>query len=149
MDVILLENIRSLGRLGDKVAVKPGYGRNFLIPQGKAVMATADNLAAFEARRADLEAKQAEKRTAAQARGAQLAEIGSVSVTRRAADEGKLFGSVSPADVAAAITAAGVAVDKSEVTIPDAPVRFIGEYEVVVHLHAEVDQTMTLQVVAE
>lgn len=149
MEVILLENVRNVGGLGEKVNVKPGFGRNYLIPQGKAVMATEDNVAAFEARRAELEAKAAEQLTAAQARADKLAELEKVTITARAGEEGKLFGSVGTADIADAITAAGVEVTKAEVMMPEGAIRELGEYSIDVQLHTEVTQAVSVEVVAE
>ncbi len=149
MDVILLEKIRNLGNLGDKVSVKPGYGRNFLLPTGKAVMATKDNMEAFEARRAELEAKAADQLSAADARAAKLAELETVTITSRAGDEGKLFGSISAADIADAIVAAGVEVSKKEVKLPEGTLRQVGEYEIAVVLHSDVTATVNVEVVAE
>ena len=126
MEIILLEKVQNLGGLGDKVRVKPGYARNFLIPGGKAVAATPANIAAFEERRAELERQQAEIVAAAQARAAKLEGL-RVVVRRKAGEEGKLFGSVGPADVAEAITAAGVAVERGEVRLHGDSVRQTGE----------------------
>lgn len=149
MEVILLEKVRNLGGLGDQVKVKSGYGRNYLIPKGKAVMATKDNVAKFEERRAELEAKAAEQQAAAQGRAEKLAALGVVTIVARAGDEGKLFGSVTASDVADAVTAAGVEVSKSEVKMPEGALRHTGEFELQVHLHTDVAQNITVQVVAE
>ncbi len=149
MEVILLDKIAHLGGLGDKVSVKSGFARNYLFPQGKAVMATKDNLAAFEARRAELEAKLAGVLSAAQARAEKLAALELVTVASKAGDEGKLFGSIGTRDIADAITAAGVAVSKSEVRMPNGVLRNVGEYEIVVHLHSDVNVTVKVAVVAE
>jgi len=149
MEVILLEKVRNLGGLGDQVKVKSGYGRNYLIPTGKAVMATKDNVAKFEERRAELEAKAADQLGAAQARAEKLAGLGVVTIAARAGEEGKLFGSVSAADIADAVTAAGVEVAKSEVKLPEGPLRNIGDFELQVVLHTDVEQTVNVQVVAE
>jgi large subunit ribosomal protein L9 len=148
MQVILLEKIRRLGNLGDTIDVRPGYGRNFLIPQGKAVPATDANKSKFETRRAELEKKQAEVLAAAQARAAKLAEL-VVNITAKGGDEGKLFGSVGTRDIAEAITKAGVAVEKSEVRLPNGALRMMGEYEIELGLHSEVAATIKLNVVAE
>ncbi|MGL5287100.1 LSU ribosomal protein L9P [Aeromonas sp. RU39B] len=148
MQVILLDKIAKLGGLGDQVNVKPGFARNFLIPQGKAVMATKANIASFDARRAELEAKLASNLSAAQERAAKLGELAAVVIASKAGDEGKLFGSIGTRDVAEAITAAGVAVSKSEVRMGNV-LRSTGEYEVVVQLHADVKATVQIQVVAE
>ncbi|WP_018651304.1 50S ribosomal protein L9 [Actinobacillus capsulatus] len=149
MQVILLDKVAHLGSVGDQVTVKSGFARNFLIPQGKAVMATAANIAHFEARRAELEAKAAAALSAAQARAAKIAEIAAVSVSATAGDDGRLFGSISAKDIADALTAAGVEVAKSEVRLGEGPLRIIGEHEVKVHLHAEVNATVIVNVVAE
>lgn len=149
MEVILLEKVRNLGNLGDKVAVKPGYGRNYLIPTGRAVMATPENVKEFEARRAELEKKAAEARAEAEARAAKLAELGSVTLKANAGEEGKLFGSIGPADIADAITAAGIEVEKREVLMPEGPIRATGEYELELQLHSDVFQTVTVVVEAE
>lgn len=147
MEVILLEKIANLGNLGDKVNVKGGYARNFLLPQGKATMATAENVAAFEARRAELEKAAADKRASAESRAAQLAEL-EVTITASAGDEGKLFGSIGTADIADALTASGVEVAKSEVRLPNGTIRQVGEYDVAVHLHTDVEATVKLIVIA-
>ncbi|MFM4939132.1 50S ribosomal protein L9 [Aeromonas enteropelogenes] len=147
MQVILLDKIAKLGGLGDQVSVKAGYARNYLIPQGKAVMATKANIEAFGARRADLEAKLAANKAAAEERAAKLGELAAVVIASKAGDEGKLFGSIGTRDVAEAITAAGVAVAKSEVRMGNV-LRNTGEYEVAVQLHADVKATVQLQVVA-
>jgi large subunit ribosomal protein L9 len=129
MEVILLEKIANLGSLGDKVAVSAGYARNFLLPFGKATPATASNLEAFEARRAELERIADEKKGHAEARAAQLVEL-TVTIAANAGEEGKLFGSIGTRDIADAVTAAGVALEKSEVRLPEGPLRNVGEYEV-------------------
>ena len=148
MEVILLESVANLGDLGDKVKVKPGYGRNFLIPQKMAVPATAENLADFEVRRAELEKVENEKLTEAQKRSEQITAL-SLTLTAKAGEEGKLFGSVTVRDIADACEAAGVPVEKSEVRLPDGPIRELGEFEVDIHLHADVDAVLKLSVVAE
>ncbi|WP_314923109.1 50S ribosomal protein L9 [Aeromonas piscicola] len=147
MQVILLDKIAKLGGLGDQVAVKAGYARNYLIPQGKAVMATKANIETFDARRAELEAKLAAGKAAAEERAAKLGELAAVIIASKSGDEGKLFGSIGTRDVADAITAAGVAVAKSEVRMGNV-LRNTGEYEVVVQLHADVKATVQIQVVA-
>ena len=147
MQVILLDKIAKLGGLGDQVAVKAGYARNYLIPQGKAVMATKANIETFDARRAELEAKLADGKAAAEERAAKLGELAAVVIESKSGDEGKLFGSIGTRDVAEAITAAGVAVAKSEVRMGNV-LRNTGEYEVVVQLHADVKATVQIQVVA-
>ncbi len=148
MEVILLERVGKLGNLGDRVKVKPGYGRNYLIPFGKAVAATKDNIASFEARRADLEAAAAERRAAALARAGQLEGL-TVTIGANAGDEGKLFGSIGTRDIADAITAAGVEVQKSEVKLPLGVIRELGEYEISIQLDSDVQQAVTVAVVAQ
>jgi large subunit ribosomal protein L9 len=148
MNVILLEKMGKLGNIGDQVSVKSGFGRNFLIPQGKAIPATAANVADFEARRAELEAAAAEKKAATTVRAEKLAEL-TVTIAANAGDEGKLFGSLGARDLALAITAAGVEVAKSEVRMPEGTLREVGEYEVDVQLHAEVTQAVKVVVTAE
>jgi large subunit ribosomal protein L9 len=148
MEVILLEKIENLGVMGDKVNVKPGYGRNYLIPKGKAAPATADNIAAFEARRAELEKAATEALAAAEARRDRLADM-NITITARAGDEGKLFGSVGTADIADAINAAGVEVERHEVRLPEGAFRQVGEYDVQLHLHADVNTTIKLTIAAE
>ena len=147
MQVILLDKIAKLGGLGDQVSVKSGYARNYLIPQGKAVMATKANIEAFGARRAELEAKLAANKAAAEERAAKLGELAAVVIASKSGDEGKLFGSIGTRDVAEAITAAGVAVAKSEVRMGNV-LRNTGDYEVAVQLHADVKATVQIQVVA-
>ena len=148
MEIILLDKIANLGNLGDKVTVKAGYARNFLFPKGKAVPATKENLAVFEQRRAELEAKLAEELAAAQARAEKIAELGSIEIASTAGEEGKLFGSVGTRDIAEALTAAGVETAKSEVKLPNGTIRELGEYEIDLQLHADVKTTIKLNVVA-
>ena len=148
MEVILLQKIENLGALGDKVNVKSGYGRNYLVPTGRAVSATKENLEAFEARRAELEKAAAEGMVAAEERKAKIDEL-SISISRKAGDEGRLFGSVGTSDIAEAVTATGVEVAKREVRLPEGPFHHTGEFEVVLHLHTDVDATLKLAVVAE
>ncbi len=149
MEVILLENIGNLGGLGDKVSVKAGYGRNYLIPQGKAVPATDANVAEFEARRAELERAAAEALTAAQTRAEALAALDVITIEANAGEEGKLFGSVGTRDIAEAVSAAGCSIDKAEVRLPEGALRETGEYSVAVQLHPEVMTDITLAVVPE
>ncbi|MEH6576438.1 MAG: 50S ribosomal protein L9 [Amphritea sp.] len=148
MEVILLEKVGKLGALGDKVTVKRGYGRNYLLPFGKAVPATAANLETFEARRAELEKTAADKLAAAQARAEELNEV-ELSVVAKAGDEGKLFGSIGTNDIADAISSAGIAVAKSEVRLPEGAIRTTGEFTVAIQLHPEVTATVSLIVVGE
>ena len=144
MEVILLETVGNLGGLGDQVSVKAGFGRNYLLPQGKAVPATAENVAQFEARRAELEAAAASALTAAQKRADAINAMAAVVITMKAGDEGKLFGSVGTRDIAEAATAAGVEIDKSEVRLPEGALREIGTYEVAVQVHANVMAVLNL-----
>ncbi|MGD2006147.1 MAG: 50S ribosomal protein L9 [Pseudomonadales bacterium] len=147
MEVILLDNVGKLGALGDKVTVKAGYARNFLFPQAKAVPATADNLAEFEARRAELEKKAQEALDQANGR-AQALEGFSLTITAKAGDEGKLFGSIGSRDIAEAMNAAGQAIEKSEVILSEGPLRNVGEHEVRLQLHPEVSQNVVINVEA-
>ncbi len=148
MEIILLEKVQNLGELGDKVTVRPGYGRNYLIPKGKAVAATEDNVAEFERHRAELEKTQADALAAAQKRADALKDL-TVSIARKAGDEGRLFGSVGTGDIAEAVTAAGLELHKHEVRLPEGPLRQAGEYDIVLHLHADVDASVKLMVVPE
>ena len=138
MDLILLEKVQNVGDLGDLVKVKAGFGRNYLVPQGKALPATKENLAQFEARRAELEAAAQDKLSQAEARQASLADV-VVEITANASDEGNLYGSIGPREVANAVTALGHEVNKSEVIMGEGPIRTVGEFEVAISLHADVD----------
>ena len=148
MQIILLEKIANLGSLGQQVTVRPGYARNFLFPQGKAVPATKANVEQFEARRAELEAQAADKLSAAQSRAEKIEEI-ELSAAVKAGDEGKLFGSLGNRDIADLASAAGVELAKSEVLLPEGPVRQVGEYDITIRLHPEVEAVLKLHVVAE
>jgi len=149
MEVILLENIRNLGSLGDTVNVRSGYGRNYLIPQAKAVPANEANIHAFEERRAELEAKAQTEQAAAQLRADKFEDL-TITVTAKAGEEGKLFGSIGTRDIADAINEViDVALEKSEVAMPDGAIRAIGEYEYAISLHSEVGATVKVVVVAE
>lgn len=148
MEVILLEKVRNLGTMGDQVKVKGGYGRNFLIPQGKAVPATKDNIEIFNEKKAELEAKAAEKLAQAQTRAQKLEGV-AIQISGKAGDEGKLFGSIGTRDIADAITEAGVAVNKSEVILSDGVIRNIGDYEIAVQFHPDVVKNITISVIAE
>ncbi|GAB2511142.1 50S ribosomal protein L9 [Microbulbifer agarilyticus] len=148
MEVILLDKVGKLGNVGDRVDVKSGYGRNFLLPTGKAVLANAANVAEFEAKRAELEAAAAAKVSEAEGRAANLVEL-VVTIAANAGDEGKLFGSIGTRDIAEAITAAGVAVSKAEVKLPEGALRELGEYDVDVQLHADVISSVKVVVEAE
>lgn len=146
MNVILLEKIRKLGSIGDTVTVKAGFARNYLIPQGKAVPATAANIEEFEARRAEHEKAAQEALEAAQARLAQVEEL-SLTIVAKAGDEGKLFGSIGSRDIAEAIAAEGLEVHKREIKLPEGPLRSTGEYELAVLLHPDVEGVLKLAVV--
>jgi large subunit ribosomal protein L9 len=148
MEVILLEKIANLGNLGDKVIIKSGYGRNYLVPQGKAVPATATKIAEFEARRAELEKAAAEKLSAAQKLGNELNKL-LIVITQKAGDEGRLFGSVGTHNIAEAITVAGIAIEKHQIRLPNGAIRHIGEYPIDINLHSDVIVTLTIKVAAE
>lgn len=148
MKIILLESITKLGDLGDQVNVKSGYARNYLVPQGKAVAATKANIEFFEARRAELEAAAKEKLNAAEVRKQQLEAL-ELSIGVKAGDEGKMFGSLGARDIAELANKAGAELAKSEVSLPEGPIRQTGEYEISLQLHADVVGILTLQVVAE
>ena len=147
MRVILQENIANLGGVGDQVSVKPGYGRNYLIPKGMAVTATPKNIEDFEKRRAELEKIAADKITAAKARAEKLASL-TVKMEAQAGDEGKMFGSIGPRDVAEAVSAAGVELTKSEVALPEGPIRVLGVYDIECQLHSEVKGMVKVEVIA-
>jgi large subunit ribosomal protein L9 len=149
MEVILLENVGNLGSLGDKVEVKAGFGRNYLIPQGKAVPATEDNVAQFEARRAELEAAAAEALSAAEARAEAINALGLISIAANAGEEGKLFGSIGTRDIAEAVSAAGCEIDKSEVRLPEGALRELGEYEIAIQVHGDVMAMVAVAVIPE
>jgi len=148
MELVLLQKVKNLGGLGDKVNVKPGYGRNYLVPQGKAVPATEKNLAEFEKRRAEYEAKANSILAAADTRKASL-EGAAITLKANASPEGKLFGSVGPREIAEAFSAAGHPLEKSEVVMGEGPIRHTGEFEVHVHLHADVHTTVKVTVTAD
>ncbi|MCL4112715.1 UNVERIFIED_CONTAM: hypothetical protein GTU68_052162 [Idotea baltica] len=148
MDIILLEKIANLGNLGDKVSVKSGYGRNFLLPKGKATAATAESIAEFEARRAELEKIAASKKAEAESRATKLVELESVTLMATAGEEGKLFGSIGTHDIAEALTSAGIEVAKNEVRLPNGTIRNTGEFDVNVHLHADVEGSIKVIVSA-
>ncbi len=148
MEVILLEKVANLGNLGDKVSIKAGYGRNYLIPQKKAVAATAEKIAEFESRRAELEKAAAEKLMAAQSRAATLEKL-EIVIPHKAGDEGKLFGSVGTQNIADAINEAGGEVEKHEVRLPDGVIRHTGDYSIDLQLHSDVTVTMPVSITAE
>ena len=149
MEVILLENIENLGSVGDKVSVKAGFARNFLVPQGKAKMATAENLAEFEARRAELEKAAAEAKATAEARKQAIEAMDVIEITARVGSEGKLFGSIGVADICEAIEAQGGDVQKSEVRMPEGALRVTGEHVVDIHLYTDIDTQVTVNIVGE
>jgi len=138
MELILLEKVQKLGDLGEKVNVKPGYGRNYLVPKGMAIRATAENIAEFEARRAELEKAALVKLTSAEDRSEGL-EGFEITLSANAGEEGKLYGSIGPREIADAVTAAGPKLEKSEVIMGEGPIRFTGEHEVILNLHADVE----------
>jgi large subunit ribosomal protein L9 len=148
MEVILLEKIANLGNLGDKVTIKSGYGRNYLVPQGKAVAATAKKIAEFEARRAELEKAAAEKLSVAQKLGNELSKL-QIEITHKAGDEGRLFGSVGTHNIAEAITEAGIAVEKQQIRLPHGAIRHIGDYPVDISVHSDVIVTLLVKISAE
>lgn len=148
MDLILLQKVENLGSLGDEVTVKAGYGRNYLIPKGKATEATAENRAKFEARRVELEKAAADSLAGAHIRQAQLENL-AVTIPANAGNEGRLYGSVNVIEIAEAITASGTEVQKSEVVLPSGPIRMIGEHDIGVRLHTDVSATVRVIVVPE
>ena len=148
MEVILLQKVENLGNLGDKVKVRAGYGRNFLIPQGKAKPATAKNIEEFEKRRAELEKHAAESLTEAQRRKTEL-DGKTVTINSKAGQEGKLFGSVGTVDIAEAVTAMGIKLERKEVRMPQGAIRVAGEHKVEIHLHSDVNAEITVNIIAE
>lgn len=148
MEVILLERIANLGSIGDKVKVKPGFGRNYLLPQGKAALATPANLAKFEERRAELEKKASDELDSAKLRAGQL-EGFTLNLSAKAGGEGKLFGSVGTADIAEACTAAGIRIERSEVRLPSGPIRLVGDHVVTLHLYTDVEVELPVVITAE
>ena len=149
MEVILLENIENLGSVGDKVSVKAGFARNYLVPQGKAKMATAENLAEFEARRAELEKAAAEAKATAETRKQAIEAMGVIEITARVGSEGKLFGSVGVGDICDAIESLGGDVQKSEVRMPEGALRVTGEHVIDIHLYTDIDTQVTVNIVGE
>ena len=148
MKLILLEKVQNLGDLGDQVNVKPGYGRNFLVPTGKAVRATPDSIARFEERRAELEAAALQRQSGAEARRSALEGV-EVKLQANASDEGKLYGSIGPREISEAVSALGHTLNKSEVVMGEGPIRHVGEFEVLIQLHADVETTIKVRVVPE
>ena len=149
MEVILLENIENLGSVGDKVNVKSGFARNYLVPQGKAKMATAENLAEFEARRIELEKAAAEAKAEAETRQQAIAALDVIEIAARVGSEGKLFGSVGVGDVADAIEAMGQTVEKKEIRMPEGAIRETGEHVIDIHLYTDIDTQVTINIVGE
>jgi len=149
MEVILLDKIAKLGGLGDKVSVKSGYARNFLLPQGKAVFASEANVVHFEAKRAEIEAKLADTLKAAEAKAAKIVALAEITIASSAGEEGKLFGSIGTKDIADAVTEAGVEIVKAQVRMPLGTIRETGEFEIAIHLHNDVDTSIKVVVIAE
>ncbi len=148
MEVILLQKVANLGNIGDRVKVRSGFGRNFLLPEGKATLATPDNVARFEARRAELEKAAHEQLASAEERAAAMKDF-KLSITAKAGTEGKLFGSIGTSDIAEACTQAGFKVERSEVRLPNGPLRMVGEHIVSLHLHTDIDVPVSVSIVAE
>jgi len=148
MEIILLQKLPNLGKIGDRVKVKSGYGRNFLLPQGKATLATADNIAKFEARRAEFEKAANDELSGAKSRAAKLEGV-KLTLSAKAGGEGKLFGSVGTTDIAEALRKAGHAVERSEVRMPNGPIRQAGEHTVLLHLHTDVNVDLPVVIVGE
>ena len=148
MDVILLTKVANLGNIGDRVKVKSGYGRNFLLPAGKATLATPANVAKFEARRAELEKVAREQFAEAESRAAALKEF-TLRISAKAGNEGKLFGSIGTTDIAEACTAQGHKVARAEVRLPNGPIRVVGDHQIVLHLHTDIDVQLPVTIVAE
>ncbi len=148
MNVILLDNVENLGSIGDLVTVKPGYGRNYLLPSGKAALATRENIAEIDARRADLEKHAAEELGAARAR-AELVQGMELVISANVGAEGKLFGSVGPIDIAEAFSKVNVEVARSEIRMPDGPIHEVGEFVIGLHLHPEINVDINIRVVTE
>ena len=149
MKVILFEKVRNLGALGDTVKVKPGFARNYLLPQGKAVQATKENLAKVEQRRAELEKIAAEKLREAQARQQALQSIGAITITAKTGEEGKLFGSIGARDIVDALNKAGAAVEKREIHLPEGALRLVGEYDIEIELESDVVAKVKVNIVGE
>jgi large subunit ribosomal protein L9 len=148
MEVILLQKVANLGNIGDRVKVRSGFGRNFLLPQGKATLATADNIARFEARRTELERLAREHLSSAEERAAAMTDF-KLTIHAKAGTEGKLFGSIGTSDIAEACTRDGFKVERSEVRLPTGPLRAVGEHTVNLHLHADIDVPLRVMIVAE
>ncbi len=149
MEVILLENIENLGSVGDKVSVKSGFARNYLVPQAKAKVATAENVAEFEARRAELEKAAVEAKATAETRKQAIEALGVIGVAALVGPEGKLFGSIGVGDVCDAIAALGETVEKSEIRMPEGALRVVGEHIVDIHLYTDIDTQVTINIIGE
>ena len=147
MDIILLEKVENLGNMGDRVKVRSGYGRNFLLPKGKATLATPENIAIFEKRRAELERKQASELATAQERADRIKGL-VLQISANAGSEGRLFGSLGTIDIAEACTAAGTPVERSEVRLPDGPIRTLGEHEIEIHLQSDLNVSLRIDVIS-
>ena len=148
MDIILLQKVANLGNIGDRVKVKSGFGRNFLLPEGKATLATPDNIARFEARRTELERMAREHLSSAEERAVAMKDF-KLTITAKAGTEGKLFGSIGTSDIAEACSKAGFKVQRSEVRLPNGPLRTLGEHSIALHLHADIDVPLAVSIVAE
>jgi large subunit ribosomal protein L9 len=148
MEVILLQKVANLGNIGDRVKVRSGYGRNYLLPQGKATLATPDNVARFEVRRSELERLAREQLTSAEERAGALKDF-KLTVVSKAGTEGKLFGSIGTSDIAEHVSRAGFKVQRSEVRLPNGPLRTVGEHLISLHLHTDIDVPLTVTIVAE
>ncbi len=148
MEVILLQKVANLGNIGDRVKVRSGFGRNFLLPQGKATLATPEHVARFEAHRAELEKAAREQLQGAEERAAAMKEF-KLTITAKAGTEGKLFGSIGTSDIAEACTQAGFKVERSEVRLPNGPLRMVGEHTVSLHLHTDIDVPVAVSIIAE
>ena len=148
MEVILLQKVANLGNVGDRVKVRSGYGRNFLLPQGKATLATPENIERFEARRAELERQAREHLQSAEERAAALKDF-KLTIQAKAGTEGKLFGSIGTSDIAEAVTRTGFRLERSEVRLPNGPLRILGEHLINLHLHADIDVQVQVTIVAE
>ena len=148
MEVILLQKVANLGNIGDRVKVRSGFGRNFLLPQGKATLATPEHVARFEAHRAELEKAAREQLQGAEERAAAMKEF-KLTITAKAGTEGKLFGSIGTSDIAEACTKAGLKVERSEVRLPNGPLRMVGEHTVSLHLHTDIDVPVAVSIIAE
>ena len=149
MEVILMENVENLGSVGDKVNVKSGFARNYLVPHGKAKMATAANLAEFEAIRAELEKAAADARQTAESRKLEIEALGAIEITARVGSEGKLFGSIGVTDVSDSIASLGGNVEKSEIRMPEGSLRTVGEHIVDIHLYTDIDTQVTVNIIGE